>query len=40
MFELHDVEAIHAFWNSPGYIPIKKQRKGIANSKIFAFPDA
>jgi len=39
MFELHDVEAIHAFWNSPGYIPIKL-RKGIANSKIFAFPDA
>ena len=30
MFEFRDMEAIHAFWNSPDYIPIKKLREGIA----------
>ena len=24
------MEAIHAFWNSPDYIPIKKLREGVA----------
>jgi uncharacterized protein (DUF1330 family) len=40
MFEFPDMEAIHAFWNSPDYIPIKKLREGIATMNIWAFPDA
>jgi uncharacterized protein (DUF1330 family) len=38
MFEFPDMEAIHAFWNSPDYIPIKKLREGIATLDICAFP--
>ena len=40
MFEFPDIEAIHAFWNSPDYIPIKMLREGIATLDIWAFPDA
>ena len=40
MFEFPDMEAIHAFWNSPDYVPIKKLREGIATMNIWAFPDA
>ncbi len=40
MFEFPDMAAIHAFWNSPDYIPIKKLREGIATLNIWAFPDA
>jgi uncharacterized protein (DUF1330 family) len=40
MFEFPDMDAIHAFWNSPDYIPIKKLREGIATMNIWAFPDA
>lgn len=40
MFEFPDIEAIHAFWNSPDYIPIKKLREGIATLNVWAFPDA
>jgi uncharacterized protein (DUF1330 family) len=40
MFEFPNIEAIHAFWNSPDYIPIKKLREGIASLDIWAFPDA
>ena len=39
-FEFPDMEAIHAFWNSPDYVPIKKLREGIATMNIWAFPDA
>jgi uncharacterized protein (DUF1330 family) len=38
MFEFPSMEAIHAFWNSPDYVPIKKLREGIATINIWAFP--
>jgi uncharacterized protein (DUF1330 family) len=38
MFEFPDMDAIHAFWKSPDYIPIKKLREGIATMNIWAFP--
>ena len=38
MFEFPSMEAIHAFWNSPDYVPIKKLREGIATLNIWAFP--
>jgi uncharacterized protein (DUF1330 family) len=37
MFEFPNMEAIHAFWNSPDYVPIKKLREGIATLNIWAF---
>jgi uncharacterized protein (DUF1330 family) len=38
MFEFPTMEAIHAFWSSPDYVPIKKLRDGIATLDIWAFP--
>jgi uncharacterized protein (DUF1330 family) len=38
MFEFPSMDAIHAFWNSPDYIPIKKIREGIATLNIWAIP--
>ena len=32
------MDAIHAFWNSPDYVPIKKLREGIATINVWAFP--
>jgi uncharacterized protein (DUF1330 family) len=40
MFEFPDIAAVHAFWNSPDYIPIKKLREGVASLNVWAFPDA
>ncbi len=40
MFEFPDMEAIHAFWNSPDYVPIKKLREGAATITVWAFPSA
>ena len=37
MFEFPDMDAIHAFWNSPDYVQIKKLREGIATLNIWAF---
>jgi uncharacterized protein (DUF1330 family) len=37
MFEFPTMEAIHAFWNSPDYVPIKKLREGVANINLSAF---
>jgi uncharacterized protein (DUF1330 family) len=37
MFEFPNMEAIHAFRNSPDYVPIKKLREGIATLNIWAF---
>jgi uncharacterized protein (DUF1330 family) len=37
MYEFPNMEAIHAFWNSPDYVPIKKLREGIATLNIWAF---
>ena len=38
MFEFPTMEAIHAFWNSPDYVPIKKMREGIATLNVWVFP--
>jgi uncharacterized protein (DUF1330 family) len=38
MFEFPTMEAIHAFWNSPDYVPIKKLREGTATINLWAFP--
>jgi uncharacterized protein (DUF1330 family) len=38
MFEFPTMEAIHAFWDSPDYVPIKKLREGIATINVWAFP--
>ena len=38
MFEFPTMEAIHAFWDSPDYVPIKKMREGIATMDVWAFP--
>lgn len=40
MFEFPSMEAIHAFWNSPDYVPIKKLREGAATINVWAFPGA
>ena len=38
MFEFPSMEAIHAFWNSPEYAPVKKLRQGAATLNIWAVP--
>jgi uncharacterized protein (DUF1330 family) len=38
MFEFPTMQAIHAFWNSPDYVPIKKLREGVATINVWAFP--
>ncbi|QPF92436.1 DUF1330 domain-containing protein [Bradyrhizobium commune] len=38
MFEFPSMEAIHAFWDSPDYVPIKKLREGAATINVWAFP--
>ncbi|MDE2069603.1 MAG: DUF1330 domain-containing protein [Bradyrhizobium sp.] len=38
MFEFPDMKAIHAFWNSADYVPIKKLREGAATINVWAFP--
>ena len=40
MFEFPDMAAVHSFWNSPGYTPIKKLRESIATLDVWAFPNA
>lgn len=40
MFEFPSMDAIHSFWNSPDYVPIKKLRDGIASLNVWAFPGA
>ena len=37
MFEFPNMETIHAFENSPDYVPIKKLREGIATLNVWAF---
>jgi uncharacterized protein (DUF1330 family) len=36
VFEFPSMDAIHAFWNSPEYIPVKKIREGAATLNIWA----
>ena len=38
MFEFPSMEAIHAFWNSPEYLPVKPLRDGAATLDIWAVP--
>ncbi len=38
LFEFPSVQAIHAFWNSPEYGPVKELRRGAANLEIWAIP--
>ena len=38
MVEFPDMDAVRAFWNSPGFVPIKKMREGAATVDAWAFP--
>jgi len=38
MFEFPTMEAIHSFWNSSDYVPIKKLREDAATMDVWAFP--
>ena len=38
LFEFPTIEDIHAFWNSPKYIPVKQMRRGAAVLDIYAVP--
>lgn len=38
VFEFPTMEAIHAFWNSPEYVPVKKLRQRAATLNIWAVP--
>ena len=37
-FEFPWLEAVHAFWDSPDYVPVKKLREGVAILNIWAVP--
>ena len=36
IFEFPSIDAIHAFWNSPDYVPVKKIREGAAALDVWA----
>jgi uncharacterized protein (DUF1330 family) len=36
VFEFPSMEVIHAFWNSPEYVPVKKLRQDAATVNIWA----
>jgi uncharacterized protein (DUF1330 family) len=36
VFEFPSTEAIHAFWNSPEYVPVKMLRQGAATVNVWA----
>lgn len=38
MFEFPSMEAIHAFWASPEYAPVKDLRRGAATLNVWAVP--
>jgi uncharacterized protein (DUF1330 family) len=38
MFEFPSIDAIHSFWNSPEYVPVKKLRQGAASLDVWAVP--
>lgn len=38
VFEFPSMEAVHAFWNSPEYVPVKAIRQGAATLNICAVP--
>ncbi len=38
LFEFPSMQAIHAFWNAPEYVPVKALRRGAATLDIWAVP--
>ncbi len=38
MFEFPSMEAIHGFWESPEYVPVKELRRGAAHVDVGAVP--
>lgn len=40
IFEFPSIDAIHAFWNSPEYVPVKKIREGAAALDVWAVAGA
>ena len=36
IFEFPSMDAVHAFWNSPDYVPVKKIREGAAALDVWA----
>lgn len=38
MFEFPSMDATHAFWNSPEYVPVKALRRGAATLDVWAVP--
>ena len=36
VFEFPSVDAIHAFWDSPEYVPVREFRQGAANLNVWA----
>jgi uncharacterized protein (DUF1330 family) len=38
VMEFPSMEAIHAFWKSPEYVPVKALRQGAATLNIWAVP--
>ena len=38
LFEFPSIEAIHAFWASPKYGPMKELRRGAAELEVWAIP--
>jgi uncharacterized protein (DUF1330 family) len=36
MFEFPSMDALHAFWDSPEYVPVKKLREGAAALDVWA----
>ena len=40
IFAFPSVEAIHGFWRSPDYVPVKEIRRGAADLDIWIVPGA
>lgn len=40
LFEFPSMDAIHAFWRSPEYQPVKELRRGAATLEAWAVPGA
>ena len=38
VFTFPSMEAIHAFWSSPAYVPVKELRRGAAELEAWAVP--
>lgn len=39
LFEFPSMDAIHAFWHSPEYQPVKELRRGAATLEAWAVPE-